>query len=44
MKKIVIGIVSLATAFTLSACASDDKEASKHENIEMDHSGMNHSL
>lgn len=43
MKKIVIGIVSLATAFTLSACASDDKEASKHENIEMDHSGMNHS-
>lgn len=43
MKKIVIGIVSLATAFTLSACASDDKEARKHENIEMDHSGMNHS-
>lgn len=43
MKKIVIGIVSLATAFTLSACAGDDKEASKHENIEMDHSGMNHS-
>ena len=27
MKKIIIGIVSLfSTAFTLSACASDDKE------------------
>ena len=43
MKKIVIGIVSLATAFTLSGCASDVKKASKHENIEMDHSSMNHS-
>lgn len=43
MKKIVIGIVTLATAFTLSACASDEKEASTHDNMEIDHSGMNHS-
>ncbi|QUG43427.1 DUF1541 domain-containing protein [Psychrobacillus sp. INOP01] len=42
MKKIVIGIVTLATAFTLSACASDEKETSEHENMEMDHSDMNH--
>jgi len=43
MKKIILGIVSLAAAFTLSACASDDKKESTHENMEMDHSGMNHS-
>ena len=41
MKKIVIGIISLAAAFTLSACAGDDKKTSTHEN--MDHSDMNHS-
>ena len=43
MKKIVLGIISLAAAFTLSACAGDDKEESTHEKMEMDHSGMNHS-
>ena len=43
MKKIVIGIVTLVTAFTLTACGSDEKETSTHENMEMDHSGMNHS-
>lgn len=40
MKKVVIGIISLAAAFTLSACASDVKETNTHEN--MDHSDMNH--
>lgn len=43
MKKIVVGIVALATAFTLSACDNDEKEKSTHENMEMDHSDMNHS-
>jgi len=43
MKKIVIGIVTLVTAFTLTACGSDEKETSTDENMEMDHSGMNHS-
>ncbi|SDN48928.1 Protein of unknown function [Psychrobacillus sp. OK028] len=41
MKKVVIGIISLVAAFTLSACAGDDKETSTHEN--MDHSNMEHS-
>lgn len=41
MKKIMVGIISLAAAFTLSACAGEDKETSTHEN--MDHSDMNHS-
>ncbi|MFJ7827419.1 DUF1541 domain-containing protein [Psychrobacillus sp. NPDC096623] len=41
MKKVVIGIISLVAAFTLSACAGDDKETSTHEN--MDHSNMDHS-
>lgn len=43
MRKMIIGIVSIAAVFTLSACASDDKETNTHENMEMDHSSMNHS-
>lgn len=38
-KKIAIGIISLAAVFTLSACASDEKETNQHENMEMDSSG-----
>ena len=34
-KQIVIGIVSLAAAITLSACASDEKETSSNESMDM---------
>jgi hypothetical protein len=46
-KKMLIGIVSLISAFTLSACAGGNEEANPNEEINesagMDHSGMNHS-
>ncbi|OAS85903.1 hypothetical protein A6K24_23220 [Metabacillus litoralis] len=52
-KKIGLGIVSMILALALSACASDNEEnvpdqntdmnSSSEENMEMDHSKMNHS-
>lgn len=52
-KKIVMGFVSLVSAFTLSACASDgggtspgesmDMNSNSEESMDMDHSNMNHS-
>ncbi|TQR15639.1 YdhK family protein [Psychrobacillus soli] len=52
-KELVIGIVSLFAAFTLTACANDKNETTSNENMDMnasseesmniDHSKMNHS-
>nr|WP_144510842.1 YdhK family protein [Bacillus sp. FJAT-22090] len=52
MRKIIIGFISFATAFTLSACNSSKKEISTEEesnvnvnteeNVDMPHSDMNH--
>jgi transcription antitermination factor NusG len=46
-KKMLVGIVSLLSAFTLTACAGGNEEANPKEETNesggMDHSGMNHS-
>ena len=38
-KKLLIGIVTLFTAFTLTACGGEKEEANSHEGMDMNHSG-----
>lgn len=39
-KKLMIGVVSIITAFTLSACSGNDKQEAKNEETKQEHSMM----
>ncbi len=47
--KIAMGIISIVTAFTVSACANDsektspNEEKTPNERLDMDHSDLSHS-